>query len=232
MDIPNIGSGLGSDWSDTTADAVAATDKVSGAPAAAQGPAAQAAENNTAAAASLAAPKKAEASLDASAMKATVEAIPINQPAFQKRDYAAEAKANWEATTSPRQKMEAANNPTPPLKPFVGDHEKAVQEAAGVFDGVPGAELGRHIAEFVTGSDASGNKIDRSEKSREICRDILKEAASHVTGEAVGEFEGEALGQVAGKAGHIGGAVIGEVAGHAVGEATGEAAKHIAGDRE
>jgi len=79
------------------------------------------------------------------------------------------------------------------LKQFVGEHERAVQEAAEVFDRVPGAELGRHFAEWISGSDASGNKIDRREKSREVCRDIIKELVVHGVGE---EVPGAILGPV------------------------------------
>jgi len=232
MSTPNVGPSI-PDWSNNALDPAGTDNSVGGtqAPANATGPQNAASVDTGPANPALAAPKKAEASLDASAMKANVNAIPINQAAPQKHDYAAEAKARWEASTSPKQKWETANNPMPPLKPFVGDHEKAVEEAAGVFDKLPGAELGHHIAEFIAGTDASGNKIDRSEKSRQISRDILKEGVSHVTGEAVGEVYGEAIGAVGGKAaGIVGKKVVGEVAGTAAGEVAGEAARKIAGD--
>lgn len=233
--MSSIRNSLGpiSDWSSSPTDAVSTDNQVgSQAPSTDTGPQAPTTEDdNSVATPTLVAPKKAEASLDASAMKATVNAIPINQPASQKRDYAAEAKANWDASTSPKEKWEAAQQPLPPLKQFVGPHEKAVQEAAQVFDAAPGAALGRHIAEFITGSDASSNKIDRSEKSREISRDILKEGVSHFSGEAMGEFAGEAIGQVAGKtAGIVSKEVVGHFGGDAVGDVADEAAKHIAGD--
>jgi hypothetical protein len=180
-------------------------------------------------------PKQAEASLEASAMKATINAIPINQAAPQRHDYAAEAKANWEANTSPAQKAAAAQSALPPLQTFVGKHERAVEKAAGVFDNLPflgdAAKLGHHLAELVTGTDASGNAIDRSEKSREISREVLKEVVGHVSGEAVGEFYGEAVSGVGGKgAGFIANKLMDNVADEAAGEITGTAARHIAGD--
>lgn len=231
-----VGPAGGPDWS-STADSVGTDHKVPSSSAAGESTEAQssASDRSVAASAGFSLPKQAEASLDASAMKATINAIPINQPTPQPHDYAAEAKANWEANTSPGQKAAAAQNSLPPLKTFVGGHERAVEEAAGVFDNVPflgdAAKLGHHLAEFVTGTNASGNEIDRSEKSREISREILKEVVGHVSGEAVGEFYGEAVSGVAGKgAGFIANKLMDNVADKAASEITGAAAKHIAGD--
>jgi hypothetical protein len=89
----------------------------------------------------------------------------------RKRNLAEEAKKAWEARTSPREKAEAAKRPPP--KTFVGEHERRLLEAASMFDIVPGAKLGRLIAEFVEGEDIIGRKLDRRELSREISKETL-----------------------------------------------------------
>ena len=234
MSVPDVGPASIPDWSNSAVDSVA-TDNTVPSP---QAPANATAQNAASAETgsidpALAGPRKAEASVDASAMKATVNVIPINQPPVQKRDYAAEAKARWETNSSPKQKWEAANNPTPPLKPFIGDHEKAVNE--GAFEKLPlvgdVAKLGRHIVEFATGTDGAGNTIDRREKSREISREILSEAAGHLAGEAVGEFYGEAISEVAGKgAGFVANQAVDQVVDTGISKITEAATQHIAGD--
>jgi RHS repeat-associated protein len=76
-----------------------------------------------------------------------------------------------------------------PLEPFVGEHERALQKETAVLDSVPGVERGRQVAEWITGEDVSSNKIDRREKSREICRGIVKEKAQDIAIETVTESE-------------------------------------------
>lgn len=88
-----------------------------------------------------------------------------------KRNLAAEAKAGWEARTSPREKAEAAKRPPPGM--FIGEHERALLKASKMFDIVPGAKLGRNIVEFIEGEDILGRKLSRREVSREISKETL-----------------------------------------------------------
>ena len=98
---------------------------------------------------------------------------PAQSPA--KRDLASEAKAAWEARTSPAEKAAAARRPPPRV--FSGQHERAVRELSTMFDLVPGAKLGRNIGEFVEGEDVLGRPLDRREVSREISKEILLQVA-------------------------------------------------------
>ncbi len=86
------------------------------------------------------------------------------------RDLAAEAKA-WKEAHTPPQKFEAAKRP--PLRPYIGKHERKLLEASTMFDILPGGKLGRNIMEFFEGEDIIGRKLSRRKVSGEILKEVL-----------------------------------------------------------